>query len=277
MQNNLATSNRHLLFSLLVFFSMSIYSNFTFAWGHDGHGTVGVLAVNQLKPSAYERLQDIMGPLNLETMLEACNWPDDVRETDEWAWSYPLHYINIPRGDTEYLQSRDCPQQLCASEAIKAYAKDLGNREASPEERQQAFAWLCHISGDLHQPLHAGFADDRGGNDIEVIFRGEHIDLHELWDSRLISQHAENGQQLTQLISAVPEIKNCGDWTEDMVDDWTNESHQLAKEHVYPATENIDAAYEQRNWLLIQKQLRTASSRLAQIVNTVLAKTEIRD
>ena len=260
--------------SCLALMGITLFGGSTecFAWGKAGHTVIGTLAIAQLQPHARSELENIIQPGSLDglSMEEACSWPDVMRNRDEWDWSSPLHYINIPRGDTEYLQSRDCPQQLCASEAIKAYAKDLGNREASPEERQQAFAWLCHISGDLHQPLHAGFADDRGGNDIEVIFRGEHIDLHELWDSKLISQHAENGQLLTQKISALPEIKSCGDWTEDMVDDWTNESHQLAKEHVYPATENIDAAYEQRNWLLIQKQLRTASSRLAQIVNTVL-------
>ena len=55
-----------------------------------------------------------------------------------------------------------------------------------------------------------------------------------------------------------------------MVNDWTNESHELAKQTVYPATMNIDETYLQQSWERAQKQISLAATRLALIINTEL-------
>ena len=57
----------------------------------------------------------------------------------------------------------------------------LADREAPKQQRKEAFAWLCHLAGDLHQPLHAGFADDRGGNNVDVFYNGEETNLLPIW------------------------------------------------------------------------------------------------
>ena len=241
-----------------------------FSWGHNGHGVVGFLALEQLQPFARNELEKIIGPLNQQSMLEACNWPDEVRETEEWEWTYPLHYINIPRGDFQYLESRDCPDQLCATQAIKRYASELGDVEASTERRTQAFAWLCHITGDLHQPLHAGFADDRGGNNFAVSYKGEPINLHELWDSKLIESQTDSAQELAQLAGTVAHSNVPETWSPVLVNNWTNESHQFAKNQVYPVCKQIGNAYEVKNWPLLLERLNLAAIRLASIINSEL-------
>ncbi|HEU4639254.1 MAG TPA: S1/P1 nuclease [Candidatus Binatia bacterium] len=38
----------------------------------------------------------------------------------------------------------------------------------------------------MHQPLHAGFAEDRGGNSVDVRFNGKKENLHSLWDTALV-------------------------------------------------------------------------------------------
>src|SRR5687767_12248668 len=38
----------------------------------------------------------------------------------------------------------------------------------------------------LHQPLHAGFAEDRGGSSVDVRFNGRKENLHSLWDTALV-------------------------------------------------------------------------------------------
>ena len=134
------------------------YSPDSTAWGSDGHTAIGVLTIEQLQPAARRELEFIAGPLDDQSMMKACNWPDAIRETEKWAWASPRHYINIPRGESVYLESRDCPDHICNTEAIKDSATQLGNRQAGKGQRWQAFAWLCHLVGDLHQPLHAGFA-----------------------------------------------------------------------------------------------------------------------
>jgi len=194
MQNNPHTFFNHIFCAILASCTLLAYSNIAHAWSPDGHSTIGILAINQLPPDTRHELESFVNPLDEQAMIEACNWPDMVRESKEWDWSAPQHYINIPRGDFHYQQSRDCPDNLCATEAIKKYAVELADRQASKQKRWQAFAWLCHLVGDLHQPLHAGFADDRGGNNVDILFKGEQINLHSFWDFELIDQHAGSWQ-----------------------------------------------------------------------------------
>jgi len=258
------------------------YSTQPLAWGADGHTAIGVLAIDQLQPDALRELESIVNPLTKQAMAEACNWPDVIRETEEGKWSSPLHYINIPRDAEAYSESRDCPEQPghsaqtkrpaqhCVTEAIKYFAVGLANQQATREQRWQAFAWLCHLVGDLNQPLHAGFADDRGGNNIEVIFEGKPVDLHHFWDHALIDQRAGSWQYLVGQLSVFPPHAADSHWSPGMVNEWTNESHQLAKEYAYPETANIDEIFARQSWELIQQQITKAAFNLALIINSEL-------
>ena len=270
MHNNLPTPIARIYLPIIAAVTLLTCSTPVFSWGHNGHGVVGMLAVEQLQSFARSELEKIIGPLNQQSMLEACNWPDEVRESEEWEWTYPLHYINIPRGDFQYLESRDCPDQMCATQAIKRYASELGDVEASTEKRSQAFAWLCHITGDLHQPLHAGFADDRGGNNFVVNYKGEQTNLHSLWDSKLIGSQTDGIHALHHQARAVVAGNITETWSPPLVNNWTNESHQLAKNYVYPVSRQIDNAYEVKNWPLLLERLNLAAIRLASIINSEL-------
>jgi len=246
------------------------YSIDTLAWGPDGHTAVGVLAISQLQPGVQRELESMVGPLDGQALAKACNWPDAIREIEEWAWSAPQHYVNIPRGNFVYQQSRDCPEQLCATEAIKHYAAGLVNDQASKQQRWQSFAWLCHLVGDLHQPLHAGYADDRGGNNFDVVFKGEQMNLHTFWDFVLIDQHAGSWQNFVELLNTSATVQSDFNWSPQMVNEWTNESHELVKRMVYPATRNIAETYVQQSWGHVRKQISSAASRLSLILNSEL-------
>ena len=80
----------------------------------------------------------------------------------------------------------------------------LTRPQASRQQRWQSFAWLCHLVADLHQPMHAGFADDLGGNRIEVIFEDEPMNLHHFWDTALINQQAGSWQYLVGQLGVFP-------------------------------------------------------------------------
>lgn len=242
-----------------------------FAWGPEGHGVIGVLAVERLSPQTRLQLEGISGPLDEQTIFEACNWPDKVRNTGKWKWSSPLHYVNIPQGERQYSQSRDCPNGQCATEALKKYAIVLAQEQTHPQVRQQAFNWVCHLTGDLHQPLHAGYASDRGGNDFEIRFGQETMNLHAYWDYALINSYIENRKELLKLIRKLPHQQTKADWTFAMVDEWTNQSHQMVEDALYPANPVIDSDYQQSSWEITQRQLDIAASRLASIIESVLS------
>ena len=70
-----------------------------------------------------------------------------------------------------------------------------------------ALRFLGHFVGDLHQPLHVGFAEDAGGNTINVHWNTGmgmvNHKLHAVWDSDILNRaghhdrwrghHAERG------------------------------------------------------------------------------------
>ena len=118
--------------------------------------------------------------------------------------------------------------------------------------------------------MHAGFADDRGGNNFEIIFKNEKINLHGFWDFELIHLHANSAQGLIALLSEYPTEQADSCWSSEMVNDWTNESHELGKTMAYPATKNINETYLEQSWELVQKQIPLAASRLAFIINSKL-------
>jgi len=263
----------------LASLALAGYSNDAASWGPEGHTAVGIIAVEQLQPQVLLELESFVSPLTREAVAQACNWPDVLRETDAGKWSSPLHYVNIPRGEETYSAARDCPlpppglasgdrpERFCVTESVKFFAAGIADRQASRENRWRAFAWLCHLVGDLHQPLHAGFGDDRGGNDVEVVFNGETINLHHFWDSALIQQEAGSWQYLVGELGVFPPAAAGSDFSPAMVDVWTTESHNLDRNFVYPAPEIINAAYAQQSWELIQQQIRLAATRLATIIN----------
>jgi hypothetical protein len=270
MQFKSPTPTNRLLLMLFTACAATSISTGAFAWGHDGHAAVGILSIEQLSADTRLALQRVLGSIDEQTIVEACNWPDVVRKTAEWEWSYPLHYINIPPGESNYSESRDCPDQQCATEAIKKYALELGDQRASTETRRQAFAWLCHLVGDLHQPLHAGYAHDRGGNEFDITYKGEQTNLHDFWDRALIRDRAGDWRGLIGAVSNYPTVQTADNWTPVMVDHWTEESHKLKQKELYPANPNITQSYADKSWAILPQRIITAVSRLASIIESVL-------
>ncbi len=266
---------RTLLGSIIFIVLSSMPSATAFAWGPEGHLQVGMLALQGLDQAAASWVEEILEGDDAEAVDQACNWPDAVRKTPEWEWSAPQHYVNIPRSSAHYDRQRDCPDGLCVTEAIKKYAAQLGDPQLERRRQWEAFAWLCHLVGDLHQPLHAGYRDDRGGNDVEVSFQGETINLHQCWDSTLIRENLGPGGDWHKPASAANLDFSGNRWNPALINDWTDESHWLVKEAVYPPGEIIQTDFAEGSWILIREQWLKAGDRLALILNATVGEGEV--
>ena len=245
----------------------------TFAWGPDGHRIVGAISLDYLNSETLTALHELMGTDDTDELVQWCNWPDEYRSTEEGAWTYPKHFINMVPGESLYVMERDCPTGLCVTEAIGEYAGELANLELSQEKRQQAFGFVCHFVGDLHQPLHAGFGHDRGGNDVDVIFNGETINVHWFWDGALITGRSDSWESLYDLLSDRDQANPESDWKKDEAVLWTNESHAFAETKSYPGTAEISDEFADESWGSIQVQLKKGGIRLARVLNTVFSST----
>ena len=246
------------------------------AWGWNGHTVTGVLGLQLTDDTARNALGQILGQLDQATLGELCNWPDVIREQDEWAWTEPMHYVNIPKQSDEYEAQRDCPDGLCVTESIKKHAARLADDRLPGQERVRSFAWLCHLVGDLHQPLHCGYRDDRGGNTVEVVFNNVDMNLHEFWDEALIRSRSDTAQTLAEWLSTGLQATACSSWSPTDVNDWTGESHRLAADHSYPGQPEIDPEFADKSWQITQQQLRQGSRRLAMILNAILGEGDTR-
>lgn len=152
------------------------------AWSSHGHRVVGHLAEFELTDTAREQVRELLG--DDRNLGDVGPWADWVR--DDRPATAPLHYIN---GPTDRLVPREADfalEQGNVYSAILGYAHRLADTERSERERREALKFLVHFIGDVHQPLHAGFAEDRGGNTIAAVHRGELANLHRYWDHDIL-------------------------------------------------------------------------------------------
>jgi len=93
------------------------------------------------------------------SFTDACTWPDRPRKRAE------EHFINVGRS-AHTIAVAQCPAvPKCLFTAIPA---DLDVLRTSNDDAATlaSLKFLGHWIGDIHQPLHVSFADDRGGNSI---------------------------------------------------------------------------------------------------------------
>ncbi len=89
----------------------------------------------------------------------------------------------------------------CVIEAIAWYVSVEVTRRTAQREGNGA-AVRRSLVGDIHQPLHAGFAEDRGGNSVEVRFNGRKENLHSLWDTALVELEQGTPAEIAMRIQA---------------------------------------------------------------------------
>jgi len=246
------------------------------AWGPEGHRVVGALALDHMQPEPRTALEQVVGTTDQEALTAWCNWPDEYRETEMGKWSTPLHYINMVPGESHYQRERDCAEGLCVTEAIRTYAAQLADVTLPDRSRREAFGFVCHFVGDLSQPLHAGFGEDRGGNNFKINYNGAESDLHTFWDHDLIEEHTDSWSELYDMVRKLPYEADAQPWSPDEIVEWTNRSHAIAAGCVYPDQPDITEEFAVKTWEHIQKQLLVGGGNLARVLDAALAVTPQR-
>jgi hypothetical protein len=90
--------------------------------------------------------------------------------------------------DNEAVADFEHPPEGDVLWAIGHFAERLAEAARPSAERAEALRFLVHFVVDVHQPLHVGRVEDRGGNTIELRYRGETTNLHRFWDTQAIEQ-----------------------------------------------------------------------------------------
>lgn len=242
------------------------------AWGPLGHETVVEIAARNLTPEAAAMVEDLLGDRAGPALREVASWADQIRAYEGLGITAPYHYVNFPRGSCAYVPARDCPGGRCVVSALERFTLQLregGTREA----RIAGLKWVVHLVADVHQPLHAGHAEDRGGNDFQVRWQGDGSNLHALLDSGLLRTRRLRAVQLADDLArrlAAPPAASVR-WTRDAPARWAEESCRNVGA-VYPVGPRIDAEYAERTLGLLQERLLLAGHRLAGLLNAAAAR-----
>ena len=241
------------------------------AWGPTGHRVVARIAENHLSLQAAEVVRTLLGP---DTLIEAATWADEIRSDDRWRHASPWHYVNLADGQDYQRRSydpQDDPRDIL--EAIEHFESILADEARSPEDRGIALRWLVHLFGDIHQPLHVGRPEDRGGNALDAVWHGRPTNLHRIWDSEMINQTRLSYSEFAASIdTASPD--EIDTWQSSSVLDWLNESLALRQQaYRLPGSRSSDSyRYSYDNLLLLKKRLRQAGVRLAGRLRSILAE-----
>lgn len=195
------------------------------------------------------------------------HWADDIRPVR--PESGPLHYVNFASADCRVDPPRDCPDGQCVIAAIESASARLRQRGAPDASRIEALKQLVHFVGDVHQPLHAGFGDSRGGNRIQIRWRGRGSNLHRLWDTQLLDAATTGGDPLPARLAALAGRLDAGS---PKPLDWAVESCRITGQDGFvPAAARFDeAAYVARWQGTLDTRLVQAGLRLAASLNAAL-------
>ncbi|WP_296220308.1 S1/P1 nuclease [uncultured Sphingomonas sp.] len=234
------------------------------AWGADGHRITGAIAEQNLSGLAKANVQLLIGS---ETLAEAATWPDDMKSDPAPFWqktASPWHYVTVAHGDA--YKASMAPPEGDAITALGAFTATLQDPAASIEDKRTALRFVVHIIGDLHQPLHVGRGNDRGGNDTPVAFFNRPTNLHSLWDSGLIEQKQLSFSEYASFLSRAITPEDVIAWSDPRPDTWMTESVKL-REQIYPQDPKLSWSYAYQHRSALDGRLKQAGIRIASYLN----------
>lgn len=254
-----------LLFFAFLISASSIANNEDF-WGQTGHRATGKIAENNLTKTAKRRINKL---LEGESLAFVSTYADEIKsDREKYGAFYTWHYVNMPF-DTRYEDAVKNPKGDLVT-GINKCVEVLKNEKSSIEDKRFYLKMLVHLVGDLHQPMHIGKKEDKGGNSIQVQWHGKGTNLHRIWDGDMIREWnmsyvelADNARDLSK-----EQIKVL---QKGSVIDWVHDTHKLTKK-VYASVKSGDKLryrYSYDYFPVVREQLQKGGLRLAKLLNDI--------
>ncbi|MBL8201702.1 MAG: S1/P1 nuclease [Chromatiales bacterium] len=239
------------------------------AFGPSGHRVAGHVAERHLCTDTRAALAPLLGGM---TLAEAGLWPDMIRRQPEWEHTRPWHFINVSDRGSVARAARRGPDNVLA--ALARFEKELADRSLPIRQRGIALRFVVHFVVDIHQPLHVGRAEDRGGNLVPVLVDGRKSNLHALWDGEPLRLPGGPGPRDRARSLPGPGPDELDRWQRATPLDWARESLALRRQ-VYGFSRSADlpappAAYLAAARATIDRRLVQAGVRLAGRLDAVL-------
>ncbi len=250
---------------MLFFLTASITVFASEEWGRNGHRATGQIAEKYLSKKANKTIGNL---LNGQSLALVSTFADEIKSDSRYREYSPWHYVNFPFGSSYEISEKSEKGDLI--QAINFCISILKNNNSTPQDKAFHLKLLVHFIGDLHQPLHVGIADDKGGNDFQVQWFGDGTNLHTVWDTSMIEDYEMSYRELAfntaKLSKAELAVIKSGS-----VLDWVKESRMLC-EDIYANTEKgekLSYNYMYKYMDVVRSQLQKGGIRLAVILNEI--------
>lgn len=239
-----------------------------------------------------------------EFFMIASTWADIVRDRDfkirykkyhQGNWHYADTFWKQTNGKAEILENFD-KETGKAVEKLYEFEKTLKDASSSSADKAIALAWIMHIVGDIHQPLHTSARvtelepkGDQGGNLFELMPketpRENRVNLHWYWDSiigRNISRKNDECDSdylpviAHKITKKYPFSKIQNNLKLDRFNDWQEESFKRATTEVFSPilvrNQMPSEKYKKLAFEVSQQQIAVAGYRLGEMLNQILIK-----
>jgi len=295
-----------------------------YAWDDFGHRVVARIAWENMTPQARARAITILRAAppetglfrstgsatsqqqQIEMFVFAATWPDVVRNMDDSValrserYHHPYrHYVDTYwRQETDFGAvvpvNRRPEGDLLRDTARIAHWLTTG----SPELKAVGLAWILHLVGDIHQPLHASGRisprdpwGDAGGNDFKLDIANPNAEpdkqfrrtLHGLWDGiisdslrapRAPAPLAAVTSAATMIMQHHPRSEFSSEIGQRSFAEWARASVAIAQRDVYRAPlvrdQAAPPAYRTAAYVAAEPRVALAGYRLAEMLNRLL-------
>lgn len=247
---------------LLAFLLLPIFKSS--AWGEKGHAMVAQVAFSYMDEATKKNVLDYLDGMTIE---DAANWMDDIKGDKSKDFMKPYHYANFPKGFRAADREGANIVHVLNNMILELGAKD----KLANEEIKTKILFLFHLVGDLHQPLHVGYENDKGGNSVQLNYQTRGTNLHSFWDSGIItSQNITLADCLGATTFTPEELKEI---RKINVVEWSNESRALLPKVYDYKNPKVSDAYVTESKKTIEKQIQKAGIRLAAVLQVLFKST----
>ena len=288
-----------------------------FAWDEAGHKISAYIAWQRMTPETREKVIKILlsapedsqigafyasnGSRTLDTrkrefFMVMATWPDIIRDAKyevrnkKYAnspWHYADTFWQWKDGKAVIIDSQE-PGGL-AMQKLNDFNQMI-HSTASDAEKAVAIAWLEHLVGDIHQPLHTSGKvtdgnpkGDQGGNLFLLTPKGTPRDkqenLHWFWDS-IVVRYIPNAKDqcdadfldpiAQDIIKLYPYEKLKDKMNDGKFDVWAKESLDIATSVVYKDLKFFEIPsdkYKKKAFEIAQERLALAGYRMGDLFN----------
>lgn len=291
------------------------------AWHDEGHKITGYIAWQRMTPQTRAAVIKILRAApedsqiaafypvygieseelrSMEFFMVVPTWADMVRERSFPVRNQKYHHSNWHYFDTfwkdaggkveiltGFAEGGDALNQLATAE------KTLRDAASSDADKAVAIAWLMHLTGDIHQPLHnsARVTDrepkgDQGGNLFLLTPEGgpreNQLNLHTYWDgipARSVPLEKEQcvRDYLTEMgdkmMKKHPYAKYAGELQLGQYPEWHKTGFALATTAVFTPElvrfQMPSEKYREAAFTLAEKQIALAGYRIGETLNSI--------